>query len=73
MNPFDSIAWAVDRIMEANMNAFDREEDFLVEELNSGRITRREFDREIWELRHDYRASAHEAAQDAYERELERW
>jgi predicted RNA-binding protein associated with RNAse of E/G family len=52
---------------------FEREEDQLVEDLNSGRITRDEFNRAMRELIRDTRAAAEEAAQQAYDNEMERW
>lgn len=55
------------------MNQWDREEQQLENELAAGLITRDEYNRQIRELRRDYRAAAEESAHDAYERELERW
>lgn len=52
---------------------FEREEDDLVERLNRGEITPQEYRREISELHRAWRDAAHEAAQDAYERELGQW
>lgn len=52
---------------------FEREEDQLVKDLNEGRITRDEYNKQMRELQRDYHASANEAAQDAYDREMERW
>lgn len=52
---------------------FERQEDDLVESLNRGEITVREFNREMAELNRSWRDAAREAAQDAYERELDRW
>lgn len=54
-------------------DAFEREMDEIYEACNSGQITAAERDRQLRDLRADYRAAAHEAAQDAYERELENW
>jgi len=55
------------------VNQFEREEDYLVEQVNSGLISREEFNKQMRELQRDYRAAAQEAAQDAYDREMERW
>ncbi len=52
---------------------FDREEDHLVELVNSGQISQEQFRKEMRELQRDYRAMAQEAAQDAYDREMDRW
>lgn len=52
---------------------FDREENHLVEQFNSGLITRDEYNKQMRELQRDYRAAAQEAAQDAYDREMDRW
>jgi hypothetical protein len=41
--------------------------------LEDGRISREEADEAQRELRRDYRGAAEEAAQDARDRELERW
>jgi hypothetical protein len=55
------------------MDAFEREETILQEQLDSGAISVQEYNREIRELQRDYHAAAQEAAQDAYDREYERW
>ncbi len=55
------------------MNAIEREENQLEEELNEGRITRKEYNQEMRELQRDYREQARESAREAYERELDRW
>jgi hypothetical protein len=52
---------------------FEREEEFLIEELNAGRMTRAEFDKQMRELARDYRQAAQEAAQDAYDEEMGNW
>lgn len=52
---------------------YEREEDQLITDLNEGRITRAEFNKEMQELQRAYQGAAEEAAQDAYEREMERW
>lgn len=53
--------------------AFEREEQALEDELASGQITQAEFHEQMRDLERDYRDAAHEAAQDAYDRELEDW
>lgn len=56
------------------MNAqFEREEDQLVQDLNAGRITRDEFNRQMRELTRDYQAAANESAERAYDEEMARW
>lgn len=52
---------------------FDREEAAIIEDMNSGAISREDGMRAIRELHRDYRGAAEEAARDAYEREMERW
>lgn len=51
----------------------EREENHLVEQFNSGQISQEEYNKQMRELQRDYRAAAQEAAQDAYDREMERW
>ncbi len=51
----------------------EREEQALEDDLSAGMITLHEFNREMRELRRDYTEAAHEAARDAYDREMERW
>jgi hypothetical protein len=55
------------------MNAWEREEDALVEQFNNGEISRKEFDQEMRELHQDMRAAANEAAQEAYDQVMENW
>ncbi len=55
------------------MGQFEREEEYLEREYNEGRISYKEYNHEMMELRRDYAAAAHQSAQDAYDRELERW
>ena len=50
-----------------------REEDILCEQLNRGEITQAEFNKEMREMRRDYRAMAEESAQKAYDEEMGRW
>lgn len=52
---------------------FEREEDQLHEDLRAGLITEAEFRKQLRELQQDYRFAAQEAAQDAYDNEMERW
>lgn len=52
---------------------YEREEDHLVEQFNSGQITQKEYNEQMRDLQRDYRAQAQEAAQEAYDREMERW
>ena len=51
----------------------EREEDILCEQLNRGEITQAEFNKEMREMRRDYRAMAEESAQNAYDEEMGRW
>ena len=51
----------------------EQEEEILAEQLASGAITPEEYNREMRELERDYRADAMEAAERAYDDELERW
>jgi len=55
------------------MDAWDREEEQLCNDVNSGRITPAEYNRQMREIARDRAAAAREAAQDAYDREMERW
>lgn len=59
--------------MEGGMNSFDREEQILEDELNMGSITQAEFDKEMRELKRDYKAEAEKAASSAYDFEMSRW
>lgn len=52
---------------------FEQAEDQLVRELNEGRITQFEYNKELRELQREYRDAAQEAAHDAYEREMGNW
>jgi hypothetical protein len=51
----------------------EREEESLCEDYNNGSITLSEYNRAVNDLHREYRAQAEEAAQEAYERELDRW
>ena len=58
------------------MNAdkwLEKEEDALLRDLNNGNITREEYNAELNKLHREYRDMAREAAENAYERELENW
>lgn len=55
------------------MDAFEREERLLEEQHANGEISTAEFNREMRELERDYGAAAEEAAQRAYDDEMERW
>jgi phage tail tape-measure protein len=55
------------------VNQFEREEDALTEQLDRGEITPAEFNRQLRELQRDYRACAQEAAERAFQDELDRW
>ena len=52
---------------------FEREEDLLCEQYNSGQISQAEYNNEMRELNRDYRAQAQMAAEEAYENEMQRW
>lgn len=51
----------------------EMEEEALIEDYNNGYLTIDEYHRELHDLEADYRAAAEEAAQRAYDRELEGW
>jgi len=51
----------------------EQEEEYLSAQLSSGEITLAEYNREIRELYRSYRAAAEEAAEAAYDDELNRW
>lgn len=55
------------------MNQFDREIERLENELACGEITQREYIKQMNKLERDYRAEAEEAAQQAYDDEINRW
>jgi len=55
------------------MNAFEREEMMLEQDLEDGNISVGEYNNEMRSIQRDYADSARESAQDAYERELDRW
>ena len=51
----------------------EREEQDIEERYERGDITRKEMEHELRELYRDYRAAAEEAAETAYEEEMNRW
>lgn len=55
------------------MDVLEREERLLEQSLENGDITTAEYNQELRELHGMYRQHAHEAAQKAYDEELERW
>lgn len=55
------------------MTQWEREEDQLDRDLAEGLVTPEEHRKQLRELQQDYRDSARGAAEDAYERELDRW
>lgn len=52
---------------------YDREEEQIGLDYDEGRISLKERDELLRELRQDYRWQAEEAAQEAYDREMNRW
>jgi predicted RNA-binding protein associated with RNAse of E/G family len=46
---------------------YEREEDELCDDLNEGRITRKEFDAAMRAMRDEIRAQAEDAAREAYD------
>lgn len=52
---------------------FIREEEILLQQYNEGGLSLVEYNARMRDLQRDYRAMSEEAAQDAYEREIERW
>ena len=62
--------------VESTMSAqsqYEREEQDIQDRCARGEISSAEMRAELNELRRDYRAAAQEAAQGAYEQEMERW
>ena len=55
------------------MDGWEREEQMLSDDLASGNISQGEYNNEMRALQRDYCDAARESAQDAYDRELERW
>ena len=54
-------------------NGFDREVEMLENDLEAGRISMKEYNEELREMRYSYQANAEESAQEAYQDELSRW
>ena len=52
---------------------YEREENYILECEESGEISHAEAAKQLRDLQRDYRAAAEDAAQGAYEQELERW
>lgn len=55
------------------ISQFEREEEYLEEQYNSGQITLREYNEQMRDLQREYRGMAEEAAQEAYDREMGNW
>jgi len=52
---------------------FEREEEDIEERYAKGYITLNEYNEEMRELQRSYAAAAEEAAEDAYQNEMDRW
>ena len=52
--------------MPINRNAYDREEDELVRQVNAGEISQKEFDRAMRDMRDEVRAYAEVEAEGSY-------
>ena len=55
------------------LNNYEREEDFLSEQLINDEIDVKEYNLRLKMLERTYSRAAEEAAQDAYDREMEQW
>ena len=55
------------------MNQFEREEEAIMKMEDRGELTHAQAIKELRELRRDYEQAGRDAAQEAYDRELERW
>jgi vacuolar-type H+-ATPase subunit H len=55
------------------MDQYEREEQAILEAKERGQLTHAEAMKELRELQRDYAQAARDAAQEAYDRELERW
>jgi hypothetical protein len=51
----------------------EREEQDLCDRVNSGEISTTEYNQEMRDLQREYRGMAEEAAQDAYDNEMNNW
>lgn len=56
-----------------NTTQYEREEQQLEDDLSDGRITQAEYNSQMRDLQRDYRESARESAEAAYEQELGNW
>jgi hypothetical protein len=54
-------------------NQFDHEAEELENQLAQGAISNREYNREMLDLQRAYKDASIESAQNAYDREMERW
>ncbi len=52
---------------------FDREVEILEQQRDDGTLSREEAERAMRDLQRDYSEDAREAAQDAYDREIDQW
>jgi len=52
---------------------YERAEQELEDDLSSGRISLTEYNAAMRELSREYQDAAHEAAEQAYDREMENW
>ncbi len=55
------------------MNALEQEIETLNDNLNQGKISIKEYNKEVQDLERSYRFAAEESAQNAYDEEMERW
>lgn len=54
-------------------DALEREEQILHDEYERGELSRPQYNKAMADLHRQYRAEAQEAAQDAYNREMDNW
>ena len=52
---------------------YEREEEALCDAYNAGELTLAQYNEQVRELQREYRAMAREAADEAYDREMDRW
>ena len=55
------------------MGQAEREEDYIIKQMDSGELTQKEGQRQLDEIFYDRRAMAEESAQRAYDDEMSRW
>jgi hypothetical protein len=55
------------------MDMLDREEELLAKAYENGELTLEEYNKELQDMRREYRWLAEEAAQEAYDNEMQRW